>query len=1527
MVRRRLVVLLSALFMILIGVGTVWGFVRATQSENGRDWLRRQVSRQLNLGVKGRLHIGRMSGSFLTDLRIDSLQITDPEDSVFIHSGPIHVTYDPRDLLDGRFIVRSLEVDRPFVVMRRENDDRWNFHKVFPPSPSSGPATRPRRGSFGAIVALRNVRIRDAHFLLTLPWEPDDSLHGTHRDSAVAENLADPAREIRRVTVKGKAGFQRSWHWTDWNLTLTQARFRDPDSTGRQFDIARMDIVEHLPPFDFRNMRGSVKWLGDSIWLNFTHFELPHSVASATGKLDWADTHPIRWNVRIHSDSTGLEDLHWIHSTLPTAGGGRMDLHIVSERDPHVIDYVITNMDLRTGPSRLKGNWTFGVGAPVLLVKDIDLQMAPVDFRLLETLNGGPFPQPWRGAFTGTIKGRGGPVHHLQLDDARFVFTDANVPGATARGTARGEIDILNPSLLTFHGTRLDLAHFDLRTAQFLNADFPRLAGEISGTATLDSLWTDIRLRNADITHIDGDSAQPSRFKGAARVTFGGERISFDADATALPLSTTALARSYPRVPLRGDWSGPFRVSGTTADLTVAADLTGDGGRLQFEGQVDAESPGVGASLRGAFNAFDVRRATARDALPSSLLNGRFALRLEGDSLANLFGTAQLFVDRSTLDSTRLYNAQASLRFEGGLLRVDSARVESTAGLLTASGSLGLVAGVQGDLNFAAVVDSLGGLRRYLASSRADSAGATSPRDTLTMADSLGGTLRASGTLSGALGRLTLQGALEGTTLRLGATTAREVVGSVRLEGLPDSAAGIVSLRLDTLRAANLLFSRVAARADVAGNGRMTVSAAAITPDSTRARAQAMVQRIGDTTRVRLDSLAFQTASNAWSLRGASLLEVARGGFVLDSFRLAGVRGGRFSLAGAARAGAPIAIDVRADSVPLADVGELLQSESPFGGVFSMRGEVRGTREHPDLRFSGSLATAAFAGLRLESVAADGRYADRRLTTTLTYSRLGIPALHADASLPIDLSLGATGPRLLEEPLTARVRTDSTGLALIEAFSRAVTGASGSLALDVDVIGTWKHPRANGALRVHDGALKLTPLGDVTFGAIDADVAFAGDSIVVRTLQARSGGAHVGTARVSGWLGLRDVENPTFDLALALQGFNAIARPSDVADLDLTGELRLAGSQRGATLTGGLLVDRGLIPVPELYQKQVISLDDPEFLHVVDTSAFENRRLFPQPPSDLLNNLTIRNVQVQMGRDVWLRSDEANINLGGSVNITRSRAVNGVNADFALDGSLQTVRGTYRLNLGPVQRPFEVESGELRWFGDPDFRSATMSINALHTVRQFSQQTARPDVHVRVHIGGTLRAPVADLSSPDSLRVTNADLISYLVTGGPSYEIGGRGGDYTSTAARVLLSSWSSVLGSKATGNLCDDAQLSTAGLDAYQGRIRDVGSNILSGTRFNCAKQVSERVFVRLDAGLCQLGQLAGGSAASSDPLTFADAIGLKIDYRLSNVLTLSAGMDPPTSAVLCTREANARGFAPTPRQYGFDLFRIWRF
>ena len=69
--------------------------------------------------------------------------------------------------------------------------------------------------------------------------------------------------------------------------------------------------------------------------------------------------------------------------------------------------------------------------------------------------------------------------------------------------------------------------------------------------------------------------------------------------------------------------------------------------------------------------------------------------------------------------------------------------------------------------------------------------------------------------------------------------------------------------------------------------------------------------------------------------------------------------------------------------------------------------------------------------------------------------------------------------------------------------------------------------------------------------------------------------------------------------------------------------------------------------------------------------------------------------------------------------------------------------------------------------------------------------------------------------------------------------------------------------------------------------------------------------------------GALIGAGAGAAAGTAGAAATG----KREVGVAAESAGIEPPTSAVLCTRDASARGFAPTPRQFGIDLFRVWRF
>jgi len=1054
----------------------------------------------------------------------------------------------------------------------------------------------------------------------------------------------------------------------------------------------------------------------------------------------------------------------------------------------------------------------------------------------------------------------------------------------------------------------------DLRTPRFLSPDFPRMNGMLAGTARLDSIWTDVRFDEADFRHWDGDSPE-SRLRGRGRLTDGPEEMSYEMVAAATPISFTTLAKSYPVVGLRGEFSGPIRARGSLSDLLFGGDLVGPAGRIEGDLRIDAVAPRYRLTGRLNLSAFDPRRATDDVRVPAGELTARASIDVTGDSLANLSGVTEVEIDRSTLDSIRIFAGDARLRFVDGFARLDTLHLETSALEANGGGALGLHAAAYDTLRLRVAVDSLGGMRRWLA------------RESI---DSLAGQAVLDGDFYGWLRDFAVRGSVTGSGFFARGASAGSLRVNGVLTGLPRAPRGAVRVVADSTIVGGLGLTRAIADMTLDDAGTAAVALQTAGMRGTFTRAGARVTQVAEGFDVRLDSLAITTAIQRWDLALPAHFTGGAQGFGVDSFLLRGRSGSSVRLSGTVPRSGPMDLRLAARALPVADVAELLQLEDVTEGRVELDARLQGTRAQPTLESSGSLAGALIRGLRVDTLRAQAAVAADVLRVSTTLGALARPTLRAEGSIPVRLGLDGGGPTLLPDgALSGRVRSDSVSLRLFERYIAQSAEDPGSFGLNVDVSGTWRRPVFHGGLVLRGGQLALAPLGDVRWRNVEADLGFVGDSVAVRRASATSSNAgRNGRASASGWLRIADRENPEFDLQLSAREFHLFNR-RDVADLDVSDSVRLVGSLRAAELSGALTVDRGVIAIPELSGKTVIALEEFDRFGLVDSLSLIDQRLAPRSPWLLENNLTVRNVPVRMGRDVWLRSEEANINLGGQVSITVNRSPRARDADrsqLALTGDLQTVRGTYRLNLGPVQRAFAVETGEIQFFGDTDLNPA-LDISALYTVRQYSQQTARPDVRVRVHLGGTLAAPTLELSTPDSLRVTNADLISYLVTGGPSFAIGDPNADYTSTAARVVLSSLGSVLGGKAAGGLCDDAQVSTASLEGYQGRIEDVSLNVLSGTRLNCAKQLTDRTFVRLDAGLCQVGQLV--SSGTGTFAGFADNIGVKLDYILRPDLTASVGVEPPTSAILCAANAGAgaRGFAPTPRQFGFDLFRTWRF
>ena len=1509
MIRRRRLVLAAGLITVaLMALGAVGSVLFVTGTDTGRDWVRRFAVDRMTPVVKGRLYLGKISGPILTGITVDSIEIADSAGVVMVSAGETSMRWDPRDFLDRRIFIKRLITDNVLVQIIRYKDGDWNYKHIFPQGPKGAPRAK---GSFGDFLVIDSVTLTRGHFLLTMPWSPADSLKGVGRDSSIKFNLTRTDARITRLP----RGLVRTWRWEQGNISLAHVRLAHPDSLGRTFAVTDMGVTERDPPFRFEKVRGDVRWLGDSIWFTLPHFQLPASRGNAIGKITWGSDLPVRYDVAVHGDTVAMNDIAWLTPTFPKQGSGATDLLI--RNDPsnlNVLTYAISNMDAQGLDSRLRGRMTWGVGGPVVTLTDVELRADPLDFALLRAFNGIPFPYPWRGQFTGTVKATGGPLHRFDVDDMRFTFNDANVPGATSAGRARGEVDILYPAFTKFRGFSVDLEQGDLRTPRFLNPEFARVNGLVRGTALLDSLWYDVRVRDIDAWHDDGTGAPQSHVTGGGRITLEPAYVLYDMQLNVDPISFTMLGNSYAKMPVRGVMSGPITVKGTIAALEVTGQLNGDAGSVSGSGIVDIEPTGYALKGQAAFERLDLRTFLQRSTAPVTQLNFKADVDVRGDSLPNLDGRIALAIDRSRLDALRVDEGTMRVTFRDGIATVDSLSVVSPSLTATARGGLGLRSDRRDSLNFRVNADSLGGLRAWLSTAAADTP------------DSLGGAVSLRGHVAGRLDSLGVVATLSGRDVSRGtlAAAVADLTATGRwVRGVPSGALALVA---DSVTAGAVHLNRVDAKGQFTSARDGVISIAARADSGVQIGLEATTRGTGDTVVATLSSLFASGPHTRWSLQHPTTIVRTPDLTSLDSLVLGDTGVARVRVWAHVPRRDSLTVVFAASQIPLRDVGWLTRRDRPLTGLLDARIQMLGTRAAPTGKLSLRANGVTVGTASLGDASIEGTYAEQsfRSEVSLSEHNRATRLLTARLTLPATATLDAFPSLQRNAPLSGSLTLNDTPLALFEAASPAIADASGTLRGELQLRGTVREPRMDGTLSLANGASFIAPLG-VRLVGMDGELRFSGDNLTLPRLTVSGAGSRGGNAILSGRIGFASIDDPSFDLAIQANNLRILDRPR-IATLQVStdaGGLQIRGTQRGAVLTGSVTIPSGNIAIDELSaSKNLVSIDDPEFYTLIDTTTSQGRSLLASAPSPLLRNLSVRDVRLFMGNNVWLRSDEANIKLAGDVGVTLSRArQDSTRVQLALDGTLLAERGTYRLNLGfgAVQRTFDVERGTLRFFGEPEL-NPTLDIQAVHIVRQYTRQDR--DIPVRVTIGGTLVAPTLKLGSADpSLALSESDAISYLFTGRPSFAVTSTADQYSSQTASVLLPTLGSYFGDRVARSLgLDQFQIETAG--GVSGK-QFGPSSILASTRLGGGVQLGSRTFVRATVGLCQL--FGASQISTNQPLV--NSIGAKLEYRFSQWISASVGLEPPTTVLQCNSNVNARNFVPTPQQFGLDITRKWEY
>jgi translocation and assembly module TamB len=1523
MPRRRTVVIASAAVLFALGVAAFLMVAAATQTDWGRERIRRFLVAELPSVIHGHVYIGRLGGNLVSDLTIDSVEIRDREGEIFVATGRLAVRYDLRDIVDQRIAIQQIDVAHPVVQLIHYPVGSWNFEQLFGSDHPRAAVPRIHTRGFGDYVVINNAAIHNASVTVIEPWHLPDALRGRgvserQRDSAARYEVATDSNVVR-----WRGSVMREHRWRHAEILTPYARIADPDSVGLGFVLGDVTADESDPYFHIRHARGHLTIIApkDSLAIVLTHWELPGSRGHARGNVAWSgpgDNVPPRFNLHVVADTASLRDVDWVYPTLPSEGGGSATVDIHNERDQRILDVVLTNLDVATTASHFRGAITFGTGAPYLILKDLNLRLEPLDFAFVRQMTGQPLPFDFKGHFTGTVRARGGPVDKFYVDSAALVYHDDHVPDALTRLTVAGGLDLHRPDSTRFLGLRIGLGRFDLRTIEFVNPALPRLGGIMTGALTLDSLYTDVRFRDAAIVHSDGD-ADPTRVSGSGRVTFQQDTTPiYDLTVRFDPLSFDALRPSYPGIWFSGAVAGPLRMRGMLDAVDIDTDLDGDDGGIGMHGHFNLAGPTFAGNGTVSLTHANLPALLGKPDLPVTDLTGIATGKVQGDTnLANLVGPLTVTATESFVDSVRLDTLRAVLRFSEGDAHVDSLHMQTALGAADAEGVFALIAGRHDSLGFDAALDSLGGLRHYVGA-----------------ADSLVGTARVTGWVSGWIDSLALSGRADAENLRWGHNRIHAAQNAFTLYGLPHKTRGIVSVSLDTLSVGGIALDALGGEARFLGDGRAFVTANAISGNGPTAHASAEVGRSGDTTAVRLDSLSLRTQTNDWHLDGPGVVRIEPGGMTMDSLTLRGAVSGWLAARASVPVHDPILIHVVGDSVPLADLSALAQTRQTFQGTARFDLGITGTRIKPLMRLDGQLLAGNFGDVRLDEVLAHGDYRDRRLDLHADFVVRSDTALHLHASVPVDLALESRATRLLaEDSITGELRSDSAKLGTVLAVFPSLRDAGGWFSARVDMRGSWHHPTFSGEARIGNGAMTVTGIG-VRWSDINTDVVFERDSMAIkRATVATVINDRRGTAVLDGWMTFANVDDPRFHFTLDARNFRAIDRPRlavvSLSTVGAAGEdvpLDFSGSEDASVVSGKLRIDAASIFLPELTQKQVVSLTDPELYNVIDTTLYANQRLLPSGPPRLIQGVDMRGVTIALGDNTWLKSSEANINLSGTVDVTTAKLPSDTNKLLALSGTVLASRGTYVLNLGIVQRTFTVaQPGTIAFSGEPQF-NPDLNITAVNVVRQsgglVQQYGGRPEVRIQVRLSGTLNDPKITLFSDDSLP--QSDLISYLVSGVPAYELSQSRADQLLSS--VVLPSLGSAVGTRLTGGVFTTFQVQTGGaIDPAlaQAQANSSYQNALLSTRIGAGKQIGPRTFVSADYGFCG----ASSRSNSSTDLNPADQLGIRIEQQLTDKLSLDASSQPGTQYTFCTGDTPAAGFITTPRQYGLDLFRTWRF
>ncbi len=1443
-------------FVLVVGaLATVLGLGAAlTLTPPGRALLARVITDQSDRLVRGGIEVARVNGTFVSSLVLDSVVVRDTSGALLALFPRVDLRYRLGSLLTGQVVFSRVHLTQPRIHLVKHRDGRMNYEEVLRlgEGPDDGPP---------ALVVFRDVRIDDGIVTVRVPWNPPGHLRTeAQRDSALRAQRAVHGRRIEDGGADGLVQVRTAELAARLGEFRVSTPARDPLRVVVDSFAARLND----PLLVLTDLRGELTTARDTLWFTLERATMPRTRLTGDGLMAWPRD-SLLFNFEFDAPEVALHDLRFVSPDFPDlTGSGRVIAYSFSGMETQ---YELPGLRLADATSRVSGSLTAlthkirGLGW-----RGLDLTLANLDLEAvrpyLDTL-------PYRGRLSGRLRADGyNPSMQVDFD---WTFFDDRIEGQPPNRIAMtGEVALGGDEGMVFRGTRVTAADLDLATMR-IAAPAVVLDGRVTGEGTLEGPWRNV-VFTGRMNHRDGDRPE-SVASGRFGLDVRREVTAFDADFAFAPLDFEGVRRTFPTLTAQGRVWGPVRLRGPADRMEVVADLQGEIGRVQGDGVVTATPPRWGAdSLRLVFEDLDL--AAVRGQGPESRLNGTLVLRGVTDSAVAPDGSLALALTAGRLREFRFDSAAAEVTSRDSMITVRGARWFWPGGSATARGSLGWARPYDGRLEVSAAAGTLApfdALVTALAEREADSAGVRRP---------MTGSAEGTATIAGALDGFDLEAEVAAPRLTWDEVDLAGARGLLRLgAGRRPTMSGTAAV--DTLTVGRMRFGGLEVRADglrdsltwhLEGRGG-GLSALDATGEWRAGAADAGAE-------VTVRDVDLRLAASRWRLVAPTALRLADSIEVRTPLRLETRDGGAsLEAVGALPYRGEGELDLRLMGLDIRDIYAALQRDTALARGF-LQGDLRvgGTGRAPTIRGSVALTGPVFGDFRAPLMRAALSYRNRRLDANLTLWRTGRSVMDVGATLPLELAwLGVTGPRQLPGQLAIRAQADSMDLAALEAFTPNLRRVRGTMHVDAAVSGAWDAPRLGGTIDFRGGYGTVPGLG-VTYGPVNGQLSLSADSILVDSLRV---GGETGHLDVAGHIQLERLTRPLLDLELTGRSFRVMNVP-DFLTLEADGELRLFGPAIQPLMTGSATARNSVLYFRDLITKEIVDLEDPLYADLVDVEAIRRRRLGSQFQSRFLDSLAIRNFRFFAAERVWLRSNEANIQMEGSVTVNKTRR------QYRLEGTFNAQRGTYTLHLGPVTRNFEVERGVVRYFGTPNL-DAALDVEARHVIKASEGNTQ--DLAVIARITGTLLTPKLSLESTIRPPLSQSDIVSLLILGRPlnSQVATTQQSQNYQTAIAVLAGALTSELERSLV-------QSDRVGVDMIEIRPGLAYSGVAAGTsltRLSAGWQLGAQWWVTLNAGFCPGFQ-------QFDYRNF----GAGLEYRIGPSLIFSASAEP---VQICLTNASA--------------------